>query len=146
MNGEQISIFEMLEPCESRFTAEIKCGSGVENSRVRIFCASCHLDVPDLAKFLKEEYGYGGHTFTFPDGERGVADHTPNGIELRMFGEARSEKHSYTEAAREVKRLILRGEYLRDEDQAKLQRVLEHTGGAIPLPVPRFGMEGIKWT
>ena len=63
-----------------------------------------------------------------------------------MFGEERSEKHSYTEAAREVKRLILRGEYLKDEDQAKLQRVLEHTGGEIPLTVPRLGVEGIKCT
>ena len=121
MNGEQMSIFELLEtPIDSRFTAEIKCGSGIENSRVRIYCASCHLVVKELADFLREEYGVGGHSITFPDGARGFADHSSKGIELRVWKEKESEKHSYTEAAREVKRLILRGEYLKDEDEAKL--------------------------
>ena len=144
---EQISVFELLEtPKDSRFTSEIKCGSGIENSRVRIYCASCHLGVKDLADFLREEYGIGGHSITFPDGARGFADHDSKGIELRVFKEKESEKHSYTEAAKEVKRLILRGEYLKEEDEAKLQRVLEYTGGEIPLTVPRLGVEGIKWT
>lgn len=117
---EQISMFELLEPpTESRFTAEIKCGSGFENGRVRIFCASCNLGAKALANFLREEYGIGGHLITFPDGARGFADYNSKGIALRVWKEKESEKHSYVEAAHEIKRLILRDEYLTEEEDRK---------------------------
>ena len=144
---EQISIFEMLEaPTISRFTNEIMQGSGYENGRVRIYCASCHLDTAELAEFMKEEYGTGGHSATFPDGVRGFADHSPKGIFLRVWKTNETEKHSWTEAAREVKRLILRGEYLTDKDRLKVQELEKENGGAVPMDLisPRMKIGGVR--
>lgn len=144
---EQISMFDLLQERESRFTSECRHGSGYENGRVRIYCASCHLGVKDFTAFLKEEYGgcY-GHSTTFPDGDRGFADYRANGMRLSQFKSDWSEVHTWMEMAKEIKRLILRGEYLDEKDKAKVQKVLEYTGGQVPLPKPRFGVEGLPCT
>lgn len=138
---EQISIFDLMEPCESRFSAECKTGSGYENGRVRIYCASCNLGVKDLAAFLKEEYGEAyGHSTTFPDGVRGFADYNAKGMKLWQFKSTWEERHTWTEIAREIKRLIFAGEYLTQKDLKKVQEIADHFGN---LPVPRPKMEVI---
>ena len=140
---EQISLFELLEPCESRFTAEVRRGSGYSDGRVRIYCASCNLGVKELAAYLKEEYGEAyGHSSTFPDGVRGFADYKAKGMELWEFKTRNSEKHTWLEMAREVKRLIFAGEYLTEKDKAKVEEVAKRFGN-LPCPKPRYGWEGI---
>ena len=54
---EQISIFDLLNPVESRFTSEMKRGSGFAGGKVRIYAASLHTNKDQFAEFLKEEYG-----------------------------------------------------------------------------------------
>ena len=98
---EQISMFELLNPIESRFTSECRKGSGFENGRVRIYCASRHLGTKELAGFLKIEYGIGGHSSDFPDGSRGSAMHNASGIEIREFKKTDVEKHNWNEVAKE---------------------------------------------
>lgn len=137
---EQVSMFELLEPCESRFSAECKTGSGYENGRVRIYCASCNLGIKDLAGFLKEEYGGSyGHSTTFPDGVRGFADYRMDGMELWQFRSEWKEKHTWLEMAREIKRLIFAGEYLTDKDKKKVQAIADHFG-SLPVPKPRMAV------
>ena len=82
---DQISIFDLLEPCESRFTHECRSGSGFEGGRVRIYCASCNLGIKDLAVYLKDEYGVGGHSATFPDGTHGATDYNASGLTIRAW-------------------------------------------------------------
>ena len=133
---EQISMFELLNPVESRFTYECRRGSGFENGRVRIYCASIHFGLNELARYLKDEYGVGGHSSDYPDGGRGFSDHNGNGITIREWKSNQEEKHSWPEVAKEIKRLIASGKYLDEKDKAKLENVRAKYG-EIPVPVPR---------
>ena len=137
---EQLSIFDLLEEkTESHFTAEIRRGSGFEGGRVRIYCASCHLGEKELAVFMKEEYGVGGGSITFPDGQRGFADYNASGIQLRVWKTNEVEKHRWTEAAREVKRLIAVNDYLDKKDWQKVQMIRDHYG-SLPESHPRMAV------
>ena len=138
---EQISIFELLEPCESRFTHEVKRGSGYEGGKVRIYCASLNLGVKELAKYLSDEYGCGGHSASFPDGGRGFTDYNSKGLSIREWKSREEEKHNWQEVASEVKRLIIHNEYLTDKEYSKVQEVCRRNGGPAPMPVPRMKIE-----
>ena len=135
---EQISIFDLLaEPIESHFTAQIRRGSGFEGGRVRIYCASCNLGIKELAAFMKEEYGIGGNSITFPDGQSGFADYRPAGIELRVWKTNSVEKHNWQDAAKEVKRLIYANDYLDAKDWQKVEEIREYFG-KLPISHPRM--------
>ena len=144
---DQISMFELMQEHESRFTDECRRGSGYEGGRVRIYCASCHLWVKEFAGFLKEEYGsYYGHTTTFPDGVNGFADYNGKGMRLCVFKTGWKEEHTWLEMAVEIKRLICSGEYLSEKDQGKVAEIAMRLGcsngiyGAdLPEPKPRYG-------
>lgn len=138
---DQISIFDLLEEHESRFTAECRRGSGYDGGRVRIYCASCNLGVKELAGFLKKEYGeYYGHSTTFPDGVRGFADYRANGMRLTVFKSDWSESHTWLEMAKEIKRLIYAGDYLTEKDEKKVQEIADHFGSSLPTPRPRIAV------
>ena len=140
---EQISIFELLNPVESRFTYECRRGSGFENGRVRIYCASRHLGITELAKYLKIEYGIGGHSSDFPDGGRGSAMHNASGIEIREWKSNQSEKHNWHEVAREIKRLIAMDDYLDQKDKQKVYQLERKYHGPVPINEihPHFRIE-----
>ena len=130
---EQISMFELLNPIESRFTSECRKGSGFENGRVRIYCASRHLGTKELAGFLKVEYGIGGHTSDFPDGSRGSAMHNASGIEIREFRKPDVEKHNWNEVAKEIKRLIAMDDYLTAKEKIMVKQLEDHHHGPVPI-------------
>lgn len=134
---EQISMFEMLNPVESRFTYEVKRGSGFEGGRVRIYCASVNLDVKSLAAFCKKEYGIGGHTSDFPDGVRGYSMHNAHGIEIMAWSEKEKETHNWLEVAKEIKRLIAMNDYLTDKERDKVRKI------GTPMPIPCVRIEAI---
>ena len=137
---EQISIFDLLETkeTESRFTHECRCGSGFEGGKIRIYCASLNMSVKELAVFLKDEYGVGGHSADFPDGGRGFTDYNPKGLMIREWKTDITEKHTWPEVAREIKRLIARSDYLTDKEWAKVKEVCN--GGPAPIPRPRMAV------
>lgn len=134
---EQLSIFDLLNPVESRLTYECKRGSGFEGGKIRIYCASLNMELKEFSVFLKEEYGIGGHTADFPDGTKGCADYNAKGLLIWEFKTRNEEKHSWQEIAREIKRLILNGEYLTEKEKARVQEVCENNNGKAPFPVPR---------
>ena len=136
---EQISIFELLNPVESRFTYEVKRGSGFEEGRVRIYCASLNLDVKKLAVFCKDEYGIGGHSSDFPDGGRGFADHNAKGIIIHDWNTGTDETHNWQEVAKEIKRLIAMNDYLTEKDWVKVKHVLKKQYA----PIPRVSIEAV---
>lgn len=138
---DQISIFDLLKPCESRFTHECRSGSGFEGGRVRIYCASCNLGIKDLAVYLKDEYGVGGHSATFPDGTHGFTDYNASGLTIRALKSNETEKHTWQEVAKEIKRLIFSGEYLNEKEWARVQEIIQQTGGPLPMPHARIKLE-----
>lgn len=137
---EQISIFDLLEPCESRFTHECRRGSGFENGKIRIYLASLNMDIKQLAVFLKEEYGVGGHSADFPDGGRGFTDYNGSGLKISEWKTNVTEKHTWPEVAKEVKRLIARDDYLTKKEWAKVKDIQQRAGN--PTPIPRMCEEG----
>ena len=104
---------------------------------MRIYLTSCNLGVKELAAFMKDEYGIGGNSITFPDGQSGFADFRASGIELRVWKTQEVETHRWTEAAAEVKRLIYANEYLTAKDWEKVREIREYFG-EIPVPHPRM--------
>lgn len=134
---EQITMFDLLNPIESRFTYECRRGSGFEGGKIRIYCASLNMGLKELAVFLKEEYGIGGHSADFPDGGRGFTDYNAKGLMIREWKSNQEERHNWQDVAREVKRLILSGDYLNEKEKAKVQEVCQQNGGKAPFPVPR---------
>ena len=140
---EQISMFELLQPCESRFTHEVKRGSGFEGGKVRIYCAAMNTNVKEFAVYLKDEYGVGGHSADFPDGGRGFTDYNSTGLMIRGWKSNQTEKHSWQEVAKEIKRLIVHNEYLTDKEWARVQEVSQMNGGPAPMPIPRVRIEAV---
>ena len=140
---EQISMFELLQPCESRFTHEVKRGSGFEGGKVRIYCAAMNTNVKQFAVYLKDEYGVGGHSADFPDGGRGFTDYNSTGLMIREWKSNQTEKHSWQEVAKEIKRLIVHNEYLTDKEWARVQEVSQMNGGPAPMPIPRVRIETV---
>ena len=133
---QQISIFDILEPPqESRLTSECRKGSGFEDGRVRIYCASLNLGVKEFAGFLKDEYGVGGHSATFPDGASGFTDYNPSGFIIREWKTNQTEKHNWQEVAKEIKRMILNGEYLTEKEQEQVREICGD--GPAPMPIAR---------
>lgn len=139
---QQISIFDLLgtEEPESRFTHEVRRGSGFADGKVRIYFASLHMDVKQLAVFLKDEYGVGGHSADFPDGGRGFTDYNPKGLMIREWKTDVTEKYTWLEVAKEVKILISMDEYLSPKDWQKVNDIRKRAGN--PVPRPRLCEEG----
>ena len=135
---EQISIFDLLEPSESRFTNECRRGSGFADGKIRIYCASLNMSVKELAGFLKDEYGVGGHSADFPDGGRGFTDYNSSGLKISEWKTHVTEKHGWLDVAKEIKRLIARNDYLTPKEWAKVQEVCN--GGSAPIPRPRMAV------
>ena len=138
---EQISMFELLQPCESRFTHEVKRGSGFEGGKVRIYCAAMNTNVKQFAVYLKDEYGVGGHSADFPDGGRGFTDYNSTGLMIREWKSNQTEKHSWQEVAKEVIRLIVNGDYLNEKEWSRVQEISQQTGGPLPMPHARIKLE-----
>lgn len=143
---EQISIFDLIaeSKMESRFSFVCKHGSGFADGKTRIYCASLNMGLKEFAGYLKEEYGTGGHSTDFPDGGRGFADYNGSGILIREWKTNQTEKHGWPEVAKEIKRLILSGEYLTEKEKARVKEVCEMNGGQAPIPRARMRLEVIK--
>ena len=142
MLTEQISMFDLLnDKPESRFSFVCKRGSGFYDGKTRIYCASLNMGMKEFAGYLKEEYGIGGHSTDFPDGGRGFADYNGSGIMIREWKTGMEEKHGWPEVAKEIKRLILNGEYLTEKEKARVTDVCEMNGGKAPVPRPRLKLE-----
>ena len=106
--NEQLSVFDLLP---DRFTQVLKCGSMLTNGKKRISEAAVKMSVNDLASFLRDEYGAGGHSITFSDGARGFEMHSFRGFKLTEFKSAWKEEHSWSEAAKRIKHLVICNAY-----------------------------------
>ena len=137
---DQISIFDLMEEgTESRFTACVRKGSGFEGGRVRIYCAAVRMPVKELAMFLKDEYGVGGCSITFPDGQSGFLDYNSAGLKIWTYKTREEQTHKWMEAATEVKKLIFNNDYLNEKEWERVSEIRERFG-EIPEPRQRYGI------
>ena len=96
-------------------------GSGFANGKLRIY--KFFEDMPSseaAVAFLKKEYGIGGHSHTYLNGEGGFVDHDGKG--LHFSNHNHKEKHTITwkAVARRLRELIAIDRYLTEKEKAYL--------------------------
>lgn len=96
-------------------------GSGFANGKLRIY--KFFEDMPSseaAVAFLKKEYGIGGHSHTYLNGESGFVDHDGKGIHFSNHNY--KEKHTITwkVVARRLRELIALDRYLTEKEKAYL--------------------------
>ena len=62
-------------------------GNGLEHRKYRIYRQfQKREDKKRNIEFLKEEYGTGGGSYTYPDGTRGMVHYSAKGIAIEKYG------------------------------------------------------------
>lgn len=125
----------------------LRGGSGFVGGKMRIQALyDTQPNVKERADYLKEEYGIGGRSWTFPDGSHGFVDYGGKGILIRRYGYDQEVRLHWNLLERKVGDLIRRGEYLNETEQAhyaELQERYEAVGG-LPLPSPAHAFPAIE--
>ena len=96
-------------------------GSGFAQGKFRIYKFFEDMPSSDAAiTFLKKEYGIGGHSHTYLNGESGFVDHDGKGIHFSNHNY--KEKHTITwkAVARRLRELIAIDRYLTEKEKAYL--------------------------
>ena len=96
-------------------------GSGFANGKLRIYKFFEDMPSSDAAiTFLKKEYGIGGHSHTYLNGESGFVGHDGKGIHFSNHNY--KEKHTITwkAVARRLRELIALDRYLTEKEKAYL--------------------------
>lgn len=96
-------------------------GSGFAQGKFRIYKFFEGMPSSDAAiTFLKKEYGIGGHSHTYLNGESGFVDHDGKGIHFSNHNY--KEKHTITwkAVARRLRELIALDRYLTEKEKAYL--------------------------
>ena len=96
-------------------------GSGFAQGKIRIYKFFEDMPSSDAAiTFLKKEYGIGGHSHTYLNGESGFVDHDGKGIHFSNHNY--KEKHTITwkAVARRLRELIALDRYLTEKEKAYL--------------------------
>ena len=96
-------------------------GSGFSQGKFRIYKFFEGMPSTEAAvTFLKNEYGIGGHSHTYLNGEGGFVDH--NGTGLHFSNHNYEEKHTVTwrAVAKRLRELIAIDRYLTEEEKAYL--------------------------
>ena len=84
--GEETGTPPVFSISQEDFDAELLRGSLVTDCKYRIFCH--YRDNPskeDAVKFLRNEYGIGGHSHTYLDGTHGFVDHDGKGLSFAVY-------------------------------------------------------------
>ena len=99
-------------------------GSGFCEGRFRIqefFSATVLPTVKEQADWLKKEYGIGGRTWDFQDGERGFLDYDAKGLRIKRYASDNAPDHfrllPWNEVARRLHLLVHNDKYLDENNK-----------------------------
>ena len=119
---------------------ELLRGSLIQNGSLRIYALYQHNPtVKEAVDFLKEEYGIGGHSYTFWDGGDGFVDYDRKGIHFRRYADQATALLPWKEADKLLRQLIHSERYLSEEDAqkyAQLEADFSGWPGGVPMPYP----------
>lgn len=115
----------------------LRYGSITAGSRGRIF--SFYQNQPsaaDAARFLKEEYGYSGHSYSFLDGSSGFISYAPStGLSIEHSESHTKTKVSWKSMEQRLRLMIREETYLTPEEQMQyLSDHLEDSEGSEATP------------
>ncbi len=114
--------------------AELRRGSGFENGKLRIRALyERRPSAQDAIKFLKGEYGIGGHSITLHDGTSAFADYSARGLRVWTFGDVRQEAtFGWPELERHLRSIALRDDYLTPDERKRFEESREELSSALP--------------
>lgn len=122
---------------EDEVDRALRGGSGFSGGKMRIYALyQLQGDPKERAKFLKDEYGMGGHSYTFADGSHGFVDYNAKGLYIRSYEHDREKRLTWAEVDKALDQLIQRGEYLTVVELSRYQQMEEEYGAALPMPTP----------
>ena len=119
---------------------ELLRGSLIQNGSLRIYALYQHNPTAkEAVDFLKEEYGIGGHSYTFWDGGNGYVDYDSKGIHFRRYADQATALLPWKEADKLLRHLIHSERYLSEKDAQKYAQLEEDFSGwpgGVPMPYP----------
>ena len=119
--------------------AELLRGSGFEHGKNRIFAFyQTNPDAKNAIAFLKDEFGIGGHSFTFHDESSGFVDHDGKGISFRQWGTDQQKTLSWSQLHRRIAELIRSDRYRVEEEPQPLPTPVEPEPAQPILPGENF--------
>ena len=112
----------------------LRRGSVTAGSRVRIF--SFYQGQPstaDAVTFLKKEYGYSGHSYSFLDGSGGFVSYAPStGLSIESYEHHTKAKLSWKSVEQRIRLMMRESTYLPPEEQ--MQYVSNHLEDSEETP------------
>lgn len=126
---EQLSLLEQAEDeissvfsvSQADFDNELCLGSGVSHGRYRIYAFYQTQPGKESAiRFLKKEYGIGGHSHTYLDGSSGFVDHDGKGITFSDSGFHHKKLFRWNAVHSRIAELIALDRYLSEKEKAGL--------------------------
>ena len=121
--------------------AELRQGTGHQGGELRVYALYQHQPDPKAAvAFLKEEYGYYGHSHTFLDGTSGSADYSGKGLKFSWDHYRESTTIKWPALEKRLRQLVASGDYLTEQQKAQYAQLeQEYAGfGGVPMPVARM--------
>ena len=119
---------------------ELLRGSLIQDGSLRIYALYQHNPTAkEAVDFLKEEYGLGGHSYTFWDGGNGYVDYDSKGIHFRRYADQATALLPWKETDKLLRQLIHSERYLSEEDAKKYAQLEEDFSGwpgGVPKPHP----------
>ena len=100
---------------------ELVRGTGFQDGKYRVyqFYQTIHTQQDALA-FLKKEYGIGGHSHTYLNGEGGFVDHDGKGLHFSNHNYEKKYTVTWKAVAQRLRELIAIDRYLTEEEKAYL--------------------------
>ena len=122
--------------------AELRSGSGTQGGKLRIYGLYQRQPAPKAAvAFLKEEYGYSGHSHTFLDGTSGFVDYSGKGLTFSWDHFRQETTIKWPALEKRLRQLIADGDYLTDKEKAQYAQLeRDYAGlGGVPMPEAKYG-------
>ena len=117
-------------------------GSGFAGGKLRVYGFYQHgPDSRAAIAFLKEEYGYFGHSHTFLGVSSGFVTYSAKGMNLQHYAPNYEKMLKWNAVERRLRQLITEKRYLTDAEQAQYAEIeQDYAGtGGVPLPQARLG-------
>ena len=116
------------------FDTELLRGSGFEGGRLRIRAFfEQNPSEKEAIRFLKDEYGTGGHSMKLSDGTAASADHSPKGLKFTAFGDVdREVVFSWAQVASRLRTVAFDDRYLSEDEKSRLEEVRASLSARTP--------------
>lgn len=125
---EQLTMLEKAEEeippfsvSQADFDNELCRGSGFSQGKLRIYAFyQTQPNTDSAVKFLKNEYGIGGHSHTYLDGSDGFVDHNGKGITFSNYNYQEKKLFRWNAVHKRISELIAYDRYLSEKEKEYL--------------------------